>query len=106
MKEIKAYIRRDRLDETVNALAHIEGLGGVSVSTTTGFGRSRGILRFVDFETHFKIETVCRDELKDSVVQAIMQAAKSGQRADGKIFVSEVVEAYRVQTGEQLTRNP
>lgn len=106
MKEIKAYIRRNRLDEAINALAHIEGLSGVSVSTTTGFGRSRGILRFVDFETHFKIETVCRDELKDHVVQAILQAAQSGQRADGKIFVSEVEEAHRIQTGEQLTRIP
>ena len=106
MKEVKAYIRRDRLDAVVNALAQIEGLSGVSVNTITGFGRSRGVLRLVDFETHLKVETVCRDDLQEKVVQTILKAGQSGQRGDGKIFVSEIDEAYRIQTGDQLSENP
>ena len=106
MKEVKAYIRKDRLDDTVNALAHIDGLSGVSVNTTTGYGRSRGILRFVDFETHIKIETVCREDLQESVVQAIINAAHSGKRGDGKIFVSEIESAYRIQSKERLAETP
>ncbi len=106
MKEVKAYVRKDRLDAVVNALAGLEGLSGTSVNRITGFGRSRGRLRLVDFETHFKIETVCTDDLKEKVVDTILQAAHSGQRGDGKIFVSEICEAARIQTGERLTERP
>jgi nitrogen regulatory protein PII len=106
MKEIKAYIRRERLDAVVNALAQIEGLSGVSVNTTTGFGRSRGVLRLIDFETHFKVEAVCGDDLQNRVVQTILKAGQTGQRGDGKIFVSEVKEAYRIQSGDHLAETP
>ena len=98
MKEIKAYVRRNRLDPVVIALAQIKGLNGVSVSTVTGFGRNRGILRLVDFETHIKIEAVCDDNLKDTVVNAVLTAAGTGQRGDGTVFVSSVEEAYRIET--------
>ena len=106
MKEVKAYVRKDRLDAVVNSLANIEGLSGTSVNRITGFGRSRGRLRLVDFETHFKVETVCTDNLMDKVVTAILQAAHSGQRGDGKIFVSEINQAFRIQTGDQLDERP
>lgn len=103
MKEIKAYIRREQLDEVVNALAKVEGLSGVSVNTVTGFGRSRGRLRLVDFETHFRIEAACREELKEQVVSTILDAAHTGQHGDGKIFVSDVDEAWRVESREAIT---
>ena len=106
MKEIKAYVRRDRLDSVINALAQIEGLSGVSVNSISGFGRSRGILRLVDFETHLKVETVCDDDLKETVVGALLTAAQTGQRGDGKVFVSTVNEAYRVETGLALADEP
>lgn len=98
MKEIKAYVRREKMDSVIIALAKIEGLSGVSVSTVTGFGRSRGALRLVNFETHIKIEAVCDDSLKDDVVQAILHAGCTRQRGDGKVFVSTVDESYRVET--------
>lgn len=103
MKEIKAYIRRDQLDEVINALAKVEGLGGVSVNSITGFGRSRGRLRLVDFETHFKVETVCREELKEQVVSTILDAAHIGKRGDGKVFVSDVGEAWRIESKEFIS---
>lgn len=106
MKEIKAYIRRDRLDPVVNALAQVEGLSGVSVNTITGFGRSRGILRLIDFETHIKVEAVCDDDLKETVVRTVLAAANTGQRGDGKVFVSSVEEAYRIETGQPLADEP
>jgi nitrogen regulatory protein PII len=55
MKMIQAYIWRRSQAKVVTELAKIEGLSGVSACTVTGFGRSRGILRFVDFTTHVKI---------------------------------------------------
>lgn len=103
MKEIKAYIRREKLDAVVNALAKVEGLSGVSVNPVMGFGRSRGRLRLVDFETHSKIEAVCRKELKKQVVSTILDAAHTGQHGDGKIFVSDVGEAWRVESKKAIT---
>jgi len=101
MKEIKAYIRRERLDPVVNALAHIPDLSGISLSTVTGFGRSRGRLRFVDFETHVKVEVVCGDSLVEVVTATIQEQACTRKRGDGKIFVTEVEQAVRIETGER-----
>jgi nitrogen regulatory protein P-II 1 len=102
MKEVKAYIRRDRLDPVINALARIDGLTGVSVSTVTGFGRSRGRLRFVDFESHIKIETVCDDTLMDMVIATMQTTACTHQRGDGKIFVSDIRKMIRIETGTEI----
>ena len=102
MKEIKAYIRKDKLEIVTNGLARIEGLSGVSVSIVSGFGRSRGVLQLVDFDTHLKVEAVCNDSLKDEVVETILNLASTGQRGDGKVFVGNVEESWRVQNSERI----
>jgi nitrogen regulatory protein P-II 1 len=102
MKEIKAYIRKEQLDPVINALAQVERLSGVSVNPITGFGRSRGRLRLVDFETHYKVETVCRMDLEERVVSTILDAAHTGKHGDGKIFVSDVGEAWRIESKEAI----
>ena len=106
MKEIKAYIQNGKLDDVINALARIDGLSGVTVNSVTGFGRSRGVLRFVDFDTHIKVEAVCPDELKDRVVRTILDSGHTGKRGDGKIFVADVGEAWRIETREDLGERP
>lgn len=99
MKEIKAYIRRECLDAVVNKLAEVRELSGISLSAVTGFGRSRGILRFVDFDTHVKLETVCKDELVEEVVGIVQKNACTKHRGDGKIFIAPVERAVRIETG-------
>lgn len=106
MKEIKAYIRKDKLDLVITNLARIEGLSGVSVNTITGFGRSRGVLKLVDYQRLVKIETVCRDDLKDEVVATILENARTEQRGDGKVFVSDVTEAWRIETAAAINTTP
>jgi nitrogen regulatory protein PII len=106
MKEIKAYIRKEQLDAVINALAQIDGLSGVSANTITGFGRSRGRLKLVDFETHIKVETVCPDNIKDQVVETILKSARTRQRGDGKVFVHGIDEAWRIETTENLNESP
>ena len=101
MKEIKAYTRIHSLDSVINKLAQTEGLNGISVSTITGFGRSRGVLRFVNFETHIKIEVVCPDELTESVATTIEDTARTGRRGDGKIYISNIEESIRIENGER-----
>jgi nitrogen regulatory protein PII len=101
MKEIKAYIRRECLDAVVNRLAEVRELSGISLSAVTGFGRSRGVLRFVDFDSHVKLETVCKDELVEQVVGIIQENACTKHRGDGKIFVAAAEQAVRIETGQR-----
>lgn len=107
MKEIKAYIKAHKLETVTLALHRVEGLTGMSVSEVRGFGRSRETRRqslaeqVSEFVRHVKIEVVCPDELAEAVVEAIQQNAHTGLRGDGKIYVSDVRDAVRIETGER-----
>jgi nitrogen regulatory protein PII len=48
-----------------------------------------------------KIEIVVEDSRSETVVDAIVKAANTGKIGDGKVFVSEVLEAVRIRTGER-----
>ena len=106
MKRIDAFIKPFKLDEVKSALAEV-GILGMSVSEVRGFGRQRGhseIYRGAEYKVEFmpkiKIELVVGDDDMERAVDAILEGAKSGHTGDGKIFVSEVVEAIRIRTGE------
>ncbi|MSR83839.1 MAG: P-II family nitrogen regulator [Candidatus Latescibacteria bacterium] len=106
MKKIEAFIKPFRLDEVKSALSEVQVLG-LSVSEVRGFGRQRGHSEVyrgaeykVDFMPKIKIEVVVADADMERAVGAILRAAKTGQTGDGKIFVSEVLEAIRIRTGE------
>ena len=107
MKEIKAYIKPHKLTKVTLELHKIEGLTGMSVVDCRGFGRSRGkdapyrvIQDFVDYVPHVKIEIVCNDIIVDKVVEVIEKTAQTGLRGDGKIFISTIDQAIRIETGE------
>ncbi|MFZ2447455.1 MAG: P-II family nitrogen regulator [Syntrophobacteraceae bacterium] len=108
MKEVKAYIKPHKLSDVILALNKIEGLTGVSVSNTRGFGRGKAKTSrakvtegLVDFLQSIKIEIVCRDDLVEQIVSTIEKAARTGLRGDGKIYVSGVETAVRISTGER-----
>ncbi|MCP5007225.1 MAG: P-II family nitrogen regulator, partial [Planctomycetes bacterium] len=48
-----------------------------------------------------KIELFVADENLDKLVQAISTVSQTGSIGDGKIYVSDVSDAYRIRTGEQ-----
>jgi nitrogen regulatory protein PII len=80
----------------------------MTVSEVKGFGRQKGHTEIyrgseytVDFLPKIKIETVLPDSRVDEAVQAIIKAAKTGKIGDGKIFVSTIIEAHRIRTGER-----
>lgn len=108
MKEIKAYIRREVFVPVARALSEVDGITGLSASDTHGFGR-RGrrepkhklVLGPGDFPSHVKVEVVCRDDLVEDAVRAIEKAAHTGLRGDGKIYVYDVRDAIRIETGER-----
>ena len=106
MKMITAIIKPFKLDDVRQAVADI-GIQGITVTEVKGFGRQRGHTELyrgaeyvVDFLPKAKIELAVSDEITEQVIEAITDAARTGKIGDGKIFVTELVEAIRIRTGE------
>jgi nitrogen regulatory protein PII len=106
MKLITAIIKPFRLDDVRNGLADV-GVQGMTVTEVKGFGRQRGHTELyrgaeyvVDFLPKVKLEIAVADDLVERVVESIIENAKTGKVGDGKIFVTEVQDAYRIRTGE------
>jgi nitrogen regulatory protein P-II 2 len=106
MKLITAVVKPFRLDDVRNALGEV-GVQGMTVTEVKGFGRQRGHTELyrgaeyvVDFLPKVKVEVAVADELVDRVIEAISASAKTGKVGDGKIFVTELVQVYRIRTGE------
>src|SRR3970040_866749 len=106
MKKIEAIIRPFRIDDVREALAEI-GVKGMTLTEVKGYGRQKGHTELyrgseyqIDFLPKIKLEVVVPDTLADKVIDTIMNAAKTGQVGDGKIFVYDVEDVIRVRTGE------
>lgn len=111
MIKIEAIVRPER---TSTVLAAIEdaGVKGYSYWNITGRGQQEGVEVFTGRGGHLShrsalpktmVMTVVNDEMRDVVIDAIVEAARTnpdGEIGDGKIFVTEVVHALRVRTGE------
>src|SRR5450631_1096012 len=107
MKLIKAIIKPFKLEEVKEALAEI-GVEGMTVSEVKGFGRQKGHTEIyrgseytVDFLPKVKIELVLGDAQAQKAVDSIVKAAKTGKIGDGKVFVSNIEDAYRIRTEEK-----
>jgi nitrogen regulatory protein PII len=104
MKEIKAYIKKHKVDEVIRALRKIKGLTGMSVIDSCGYGVGWGGAKGeeqIDCRPGVKVEIVCRDDLAEAVVAAIEKAAHTGLKGDGKIYVGNIEQAVRISTGER-----
>ena len=106
MKLITAIIKPFKLEAVKEALTAV-GVEGMTVTEVKGFGRQKGHTEIyrgseytVDFLPKAKIEIAVADELKDKVVTAIAQAAKTGKIGDGKIFVTPIEDMIRSRTDE------
>ncbi len=106
MKLITAIIKPFKLDDVRQAVAEI-GIQGITVTEVKGFGRQRGHTELyrgaeyvVDFLPKAKIELAVADDVLEQVIEAITNTARTGKIGDGKIFVTDLVEAIRIRTGE------
>ncbi|MGI9295014.1 MAG: P-II family nitrogen regulator [Pseudomonadales bacterium] len=106
MKMITAIVKPFKLDDVRQAVADI-GIQGITVTEVKGFGRQRGHTELyrgaeyvVDFLPKAKIELAVADDIAEQVIEAIANTARTGKIGDGKIFVTEVLEAIRIRTGE------
>lgn len=106
MRKIEAIIRHFKLEEVKDAL-NAKGVQGMTVTEVRGFGRQkghtetyRGAEYAVDFLPKVKVEVVVAATDAPAVIETILTAARTGQVGDGKIFVSELLDAIRIRTGE------
>lgn len=106
MKKIEAIIKPFKLDEVKESLQEV-GVQGLSVIEAKGFGRQKGHTELyrgaeyvVDFLPKIKIEVVIPDDQLETVIDAIIGAARTDKIGDGKIFVSNIEQAIRIRTGE------
>ncbi len=107
MKLIKTIINPFKLDEVKEALSNL-GIQGMTVSEVKGFGRQkghteryRGAEYAVDLLPKVEVEIAVPDEMADRAVEVIVEAARTGQIGDGKIFVLPMDEAIRIRTGQR-----
>jgi len=106
MKKIEAIIRPFKLEDVKIALVN-SGIVGMTVSEVRGFGRQKGqVERYrgseftVEFLQKLKVEVVVEDEKVNSVIDAIAEAAKTGEIGDGKIFITSIDSVVRIRTGD------
>ena len=107
MKKIEAIIRPFKLEDVKIALVN-SGIVGMTVSEFRGFGRQKGqVERYrgseftVEFLQKLKVEVVVENERVDSVIDAIAEAAKTGEIGDGKIFITSIDSVVRIRTGDK-----
>ncbi|MRI02063.1 transcriptional regulator [Kriegella sp. EG-1] len=105
MKQIEAIIRKSKFDDVKKALHQIE-VNFFSYWDVTGVGNEKQghVYRGISYSTsdiqRRYLSIVVSDEFFQKTIDTLLEAAYTGNVGDGKIFVSEVVEAYRIRTKE------
>lgn len=107
MIRVTCYIRPHKLEEVKTAIASV-GITGMSVGDVRGRGNSpekptlfAGQEMVIGLPIRSKIEVVATDDLREPIIQAILESAWTGEPGDGKIFVERVGDAVRVRTHER-----
>ncbi len=107
MKLVTAIVKPHKVEEVKDALTEA-GVQGMTLSEVRGFGRQRGhteVYRGAEYQVDFvpkaRLEVLVGDALVETVVDAIIAAARTGQVGDGKVFVTEVSRVVRIRTGDE-----
>ena len=107
MKLVTAIIKPFKLDDVKAALETL-GVHGLTASEVQGFGRQKGHTEVyrgaeytVDLVPKVKIEILTTDESAVKVVDAVVEASRTGKIGDGKVWVTAVETLVRVRTGER-----
>jgi nitrogen regulatory protein PII len=107
MIRLTCFIRPHKLEQVKTAIAAL-GISGMSVSDVRGTGNSPEKSTWFGGEEHVialplksKLEVVAPDDLQQSLIDTIIENARTGEPGDGKIFIEKVVDAVRVRTLER-----
>lgn len=107
MKEIKAYVRRSKMDDVVHGLKSI-GVKAMSVISVEGIGAladpesSELSLNYVtNYSMVYKLEVVCREGDAPQIVEKLRELAHTGAKGDGVIFISDIERAIKIRSGDE-----
>jgi nitrogen regulatory protein PII len=107
MKLIKAIVRPNKVDEVKEALSKLS-ISGMTVTEVRGHGKQKGhtaVYRGKEYNVSLlpkmEVEVVVPDGIVDEAIGAIVQAARTGEIGDGRVFVIPVDQTYRIRTGER-----
>lgn len=106
MKKIEAIIRKSKFSEVKNAL-HDVGVNFFSYWDVTALGNERvgKVYRGISFSTadiqRRYLSIVVNDDFEQITIDTIIKTAGTGEVGDGKLFVYDVKETYRIRTGEK-----
>ena len=106
MKKVEAVIRKSKFSDVKKAL-HDVGVNFFSYWDVTGLGNEKEghVYRGISYSTsdiqRRYLSIVVNDDFEQVTITAILEAASTGEVGDGKIFVSDISEAYRIRTGEK-----
>jgi len=106
MKEIKAYIRKERADLVIQKLEEA-GVTGMTILDANALAEwadsdafSYSIKYVQKYSTVVKLELVCGDSEVEKLINAISESGKTGNSGDGWVFVSNIEKSIRIKTGE------
>lgn len=110
MKEIKAFIKPNRIQKVIDALTE-NGFKSVTLSQSEGTGafKTKGARPSLDFHVTdspvVKLELVCQNEEAQSAIEIIIKNGKTEEPRDGIIYVANIEDAFQIKTGESLKDN-
>src|SRR6202158_269460 len=106
MQLIKSIVRPGKLDDVKEALEKLN-VSGITVTEVRGHGKQKGhtaVYRGKEYNVNLlpkmEVEVVVEDNIADDAIKAIIQAARTGEIGDGRVFVVPVLQSYRIRTGE------
>ena len=107
MKLIKCIVRPNKVDEVKDALSKLS-VSGMTVTEVRGHGKQKGhtaIYRGKEYNVSLlpkmEIEVVVPDRMVDDCIKAVIEAARTGEIGDGRVFVMPVEHSYKIRTGER-----
>lgn len=109
MKEIKAFVKPNRIQKIIEALTD-NGFKSVTLSHGEGTGafQAKGAKPSLDFHVTdspiVKIELVCQNEEAQAAIELILANGKTEEPADGIIYLTNIEDAFQIKTGESLKR--
>ncbi len=106
MRKIEAIIQPAAFERVKEALEAAD-YPGITITEVKGHGKQMGLTQNwlgrsikVDTLPKMKLEIVAMDEEGEKIIQTILQSAWTGKKGDGKIFVHQIEQAYKISTGE------
>jgi nitrogen regulatory protein PII len=107
MKLLKAIIRPNKVDDVKDALAKLN-ISGMTVTEVRGHGKQKGhtaVYRGKEYNVSLlpkmQVEVVVPDGIAEEAIRVIVEAARTGEIGDGRVFVLPVDASYRIRTGER-----